>query len=98
MEGMNMTNETIKPMRNMVAIEMIEIDETTKSGLVIARLGEDREQPSTGIVYATGPKATECKQGDKVLFKTGYGAKKHKVNGKDLILIPETEVVGVFEG
>lgn len=89
--------EKITLLRNLVAIEMIEIDETSKGGIVIARLGEDREQPSTGIVYGVGPKAEECKEGDKVLFKTGYGAKKHKVNGKDLIIIPESEVVGVFE-
>lgn len=91
-------SESIKLLRNLVAIEMQEIDETTESGIVIARLGEDKEQPQKGYVRAIGSKCTECKEGQLVIFKAGYGAKKHKVNGMDLIIIPETDVVAIYEG
>lgn len=95
MEGIPMT-EQIKLLRNLVAIRMHEIDETTESGVIIARL-DDKAQPEKGQVVAVGPKATECIVGSEVTFHAAYGKQQHKVNGEDLIIIPETDVLAIYE-
>ena len=63
-----------------------------------------REKPSEGEIIAVGPGALntegkrnpiDVKVGDKVLFSK-YSGDEVKIDGKDLIIIKEEDVIGIL--
>lgn len=97
-----MKKVNIRPLHDRVIIERIE-ERTTASGIVIPETAGDK--PQRGIVKATGPgKRTETgaiqeldvKVGDEVLFGK-YSGTEVKVGGKELLVMSESDIMGVIE-
>ena len=93
-----------KPLHNYVLLERIEEENKTAGGIIIP--DNAREKPSRGRVIATGPGAyTEgamipvtVKDGDVVLFaKWAPSANEIKLDGRDYVLIKETDILGIIE-
>ena len=65
---------TIRPLADRIVIKMVEAEETTKSGIILA--GTAKEKPQVAEVIAVGPGGVvdgkevvmELKVGDKVLI------------------------------
>lgn len=91
----------IRPLHDRVIIERIE-ERTTASGIVIPETAGDK--PQRGLVKAAGPGKTEngalrkldVKVGDTVLFGK-YSGTEVKVDGKDLLVMREEDIMGVIE-
>lgn len=86
----------LKPLHNYVLLERIEEENKTVGGIIIP--DNAREKPSSGKVAAIGndPDMT-VKVGDIVLFaKWAASANEIKLDGKDYILIKETDILGVL--
>jgi len=91
----------IRPLHDRVIIERIE-ERTTASGIVIPETAGDK--PQRGRVAAAGPGKTEngavqkleVKVGDEVLFGKFSGTEV-KVDGKDLLVMREEDIMGVVE-
>ena len=70
---------TIKPLADRVVIKMVEAEETTKSGIILA--GAAKEKPQVAEIMAVGPGGVvdgkeikmEVKVGDKVLISKYAG-------------------------
>jgi chaperonin GroES len=70
---------TIKPLGDRVVIKMIEMEETTKSGIVLP--GSAKEKPQVAEIVAVGPGGIvdgkevtmQVKEGDKVLISKYAG-------------------------
>ena len=61
----------LQPIGDRLIIEIVEIEETTASGLV---LPDSAKEPSTtGTVAAVGEKVESIKTGDKVIFPPNAG-------------------------
>ncbi len=92
-----------KPLHNYVLLERLEEEIKTAGGIIIP--DNAREKPSRGRVIAIGDGAFDggarvpmsVKAGDTVLFaKWASSANEVKIDGKDYVLIKETDILGIL--
>jgi chaperonin GroES len=95
---------TFRPLHSQVAIRRIEAAETTAGGIIIP--GNAQEKPAEGEVIAAGAGTRDAqgvlvplavKAGDRVLFGKWSGTEV-KIDGTDLLIMRETDILGVIEG
>ncbi len=93
-----------KPLHNYVLLERIEEENKPAGGIIIP--DNAKEKPSRGRVIAvgTGTYAGDehipmtVKNGDVVLFaKWAASANEIKLDGKDYVLVKETDILGIIE-
>ena len=93
----------IRPLHDRVIVKRLEEERTTASGIVIP--DSAAEKPDTGEVVAisTGKvlddgssKALDVKPGDKVIFGK-YSGQTVKVDGDELLVMREEDIMGVLE-
>ena len=93
-----------RPLHDRVVIRRIEGEEKTKGGIIIPDTA--KEKPQEGEVIAAGPGARDekgklvpldLKAGDRVLFGKWSGTEV-KIDGEDLLIMKESDVMGVIEG
>ena len=93
---------TIKPLGDRVVIKMIEAQETTKSGIILA--GSAKEQPQIAQIVAVGPGGyvdgkevkMELKVGDNVLISK-YAGTQVKLDGEEYTILSQSDVLAVVE-
>ena len=94
----------IRPLHDRVVVRRIEEDNTSAGGIVIPDTAA--EKPMTGEVLAVGNgkvqdngevRALDVKAGDKVLFGK-YSGTEVKVEGDDVLVMREDDIMGVIEG
>ena len=93
----------IRPLHDRVIVKRLEEVRTTASGIVIPDTAT--EKPDQGEVIAVGPGkkdengkvvALDVKVGDKVLFGK-YAGQSVKVDGQELLVMREEDLMGVVE-
>ncbi len=93
-----------RPLHDRVVVRRIEGEEKTKGGIIIP--DTVKEKPQEGEVIAVGPGARDesgklvpidLKAGDRVLFGKWSGTEV-KIDGEDLLIMKESDVMGVIEG
>ena len=93
-----------KPLGGRVLIEPIEQEEMTAGGIILPETA--KEKPQEGLILAVGPGerdeegkriAMEVKVGDKVLFAK-YSGTEIKMEGKKLLIMRESDLLGLLEG
>jgi chaperonin GroES len=93
-----------RPLHDRVVIRRIEEDEKTAGGIIIPDTA--KEKPSQGEVIAVGPGARndkgeivapDVKAGDVVLFGKWSGTEV-KIDGQELLIMKESDIMGVLEG
>ena len=94
----------IRPLHDRVVIKRMEEERTSPGGIVIPDAAA--EKPIKGEVIAVGNgkllengdvRALDLKKGDKVLFGK-YSGTEVKVDGEDLLVMKEDDVMAVIEG
>jgi chaperonin GroES len=95
----------VRPLQDRVLIKRLEDDtEKTKGGLYIP--DSAKEKPQQGKVMAVGKGRTndegkviplDVKAGDKILFGK-YSGSEIKVDGEELLIMREEDILGVVEG
>lgn len=94
----------IRPLHDRVIIRRMEEERTSPGGIVIP--DSATEKPIKGEVVAVGNgkilengdiRALDLKAGDKVLFGK-YSGTEVKVNGDELLVMKEDEVMAVIDG
>ena len=93
----------IRPLHDRVIVKRVEAERTTASGIVIP--DSAGEKPDQGEVLAIGPGkrddngkqiALDVKVGDRVLFGK-YAGQAVKVDGQEVLVMREEDVMGVLE-
>jgi chaperonin GroES len=93
-----------RPLHDRVVVRRIEGEEKTKGGIIIP--DNAKEKPQEGEVIAVGPGARDetgkvvpldLKAGDRVLFGKWSGSEV-KIDGEDLLIMKESDIMGVIEG
>jgi len=93
-----------RPLHDRVVLKRIEADSKTIGGIIIPDTAQ--EKPSQGEIIAVGPggrdengKLTpiDVKVGDVVLFGKWSGTEV-KIDGQDLLIMKESDIMGVLEG
>jgi len=93
-----------RPLHDRVVVRRLHAEEKTTGGIIIPDTA--KEKPMEGEIVATGPGARnetgtlvalEVKAGDRVLFGKWSGTEV-KLDGEDLIIMKESDLMGVIEG
>ncbi|MCI8441722.1 MAG: co-chaperone GroES [Provencibacterium sp.] len=93
---------TIKPLADRVVIKMVEAEETTKSGIILA--GSAKEKPQVAEITAVGPGGVvegkevkmEVKVGDKVLISK-YAGTQVKVDEVEYTILRQSDILAIVE-
>ncbi len=98
------TATKLRPLGDRVVIEPIPREDMTKSGIVLPDTA--KEKPQEGKVIAVGPGAfdTDGKRiaidvttGDKVLYAK-YAGTEFKLDGEDLLIVSQKDILAIVEG
>jgi chaperonin GroES len=93
-----------RPLHDRVVVRRIEADQKTAGGIIIPDTA--KEKPQEGEILAVGPgardesgklQALDVKVGDRVLFGKWSGTEV-KIGGEDLLIMKESDIMGVLEG
>jgi chaperonin GroES len=93
---------SFRPLHDRVLIRRVENEEKTKGGILIPDTAQ--EKPMEGEIIAAGPGARgedgkvqplDVKAGDRVLFGKWSGT-EIKLEGEELIIMKESDLMGVF--
>ena len=93
---------TIRPLGDRILVEPIEVEETIAGGLVLPETA--KEKPQQGKVLAVGEGrrddsgkriAMDVKVSDRILFAK-YSGTEVKLDGKKLLILKESDVLGII--
>jgi chaperonin GroES len=91
-----------RPLHDRVVVRRVDSEEKTAGGIIIPDTA--KEKPSEGVIEAVGPGARDengkiqpldVKVGDRILFGKWSGTEV-KLDGKDLLIMKETDIMGVI--
>ena len=94
----------IRPLHDRVIVKRLEEERTSPGGIVIPDTAA--EKPMQGKIVAVGNgkiledgqvRPLDVKVGDKILFGK-YSGNEVKVDGEDLVVLREEDVMAVIEG
>ena len=95
----------IRPLHDRVVVRRVEEEQKTAGGIVLP--GNAQEKPTLGEVLAIGNgrildngevRPLDVKVGDTVIFKEGFGVEKQKIDGEEVLIMSETDILAVVEG
>ena len=92
----------LKPLADRVVVKMVEAEETTKSGIILA--GSAKEKPQIAEVIAVGPGAyvdgklipMDVKVGDKVLISK-YAGTEVKLDNQEYTILKQSDILAIVE-
>ena len=92
----------LRPLFDRVVLKSCELEETTRSGLILA--GSAKEKPQMAEVIEVGPGgmvdgkevAMFVKKGDKVIYSK-YAGNEVKLDGVEYIIVRQSDIYAVIE-
>ena len=93
----------IQPLADRILVKALEAQEVTKGGIVLPDTA--KEKPQRGRIVAVGEgklledgtrRQVQVKKGDLVLF-TSYAGTEIKVEGKEYLIMDESDIMAVIE-
>ena len=95
---------TIRPLHHRVILKRTEQETKSAGGIVLT--GSAAEKSTRGEVVAVGKgrlldngdvKPLDVKVGDTVIFSEGYGLKTEKIEGEEVLILSESDILAVVE-
>ncbi|SDG41027.1 co-chaperone GroES [Pelagibacterium luteolum] len=95
---------SFRPLHDRVVVRRVDSESKTAGGIIIPDTA--KEKPSEGVIVSVGAGARDesgkivpldVKAGDRVLFGKWSGTEV-KVGGEDLLIMKESDIMGVIEG
>jgi chaperonin GroES len=92
-----------RPLHDRILVRRFDEEEKSLGGIIIPDTA--KEKPSEGEIVAVGSgtrgedgsiTALDVKAGDRILFGK-YGGTEVKVDGEDLLILCESDVLGIIE-
>ncbi len=91
----------LSPLGDRVVLKQLEVEETTKSGIVLP--GTSKEKPQQAEVIAVGPGgmvdgkevAMQVKVGQKVIYSK-YAGTEVKLDDEEFIIVKQNDVLAVI--
>ncbi|PWC54638.1 co-chaperone GroES [Azospirillum sp. TSO22-1] len=93
-----------RPLHDRVVVRRLAQEEKSKGGIIIPDTA--KEKPQEGEVIAVGPGVRDeqgrvhpldVKPGDRIVFGKWSGS-EIKLDGDDLLVLKESDIIGVYEG
>ncbi|RKF14484.1 co-chaperone GroES [Alginatibacterium sediminis] len=95
---------TIRPLHDRVIIKRKDQESKSAGGIVLT--GSAAEKSTRGEIIAVGKgrilengelQALDVKIGDTVIFNEGYGVKTEKVDGEEVLIMSESDILAIVE-
>ena len=93
---------TVKALGDRVVIKNVEVEETTKSGLILTSTA--KEKPQMAEVLSVGPGGMVDGKEVKMVVKPGqrviyskYAGTEVKIDGEELIIVRQSDILAVVE-
>ncbi|MCW8996805.1 MAG: co-chaperone GroES [Psychromonas sp.] len=95
---------TIRPLHDRVILKRTEQETKSAGGIVLT--GSAAEKSTRGEIIAVGKgrildngevKPLDVKVGDIVIFTEGYGVKSEKIEGQEVLILSESDILAVVE-
>ena len=90
-----------RPLHDRVLVRRIEAEEKTAGGIIIPDTAKEKPQEGEIVAVGTGSKSEDgkvtpldVKAGDRILFGKWSGTEV-KVDGEDLLIMKESDILGV---
>ena len=99
-----MAKSKFRPLHDRVVVKRIDAEAKTKGGIIIPDTA--KEKPSQGEIVAVGPGGRDedgkripidVAPGDRILFGKWSGSEV-KIDGEDLLIMKESDIMGIIEG
>ncbi len=94
---------SFRPLHDRVLVRRIDADEKTAGGIIIPDTAKEKPQRGEIIAVGAGTRTEDGKlvpldvrAGDEVLFGKWSGTEV-KIDGEDLLIMKETDILGVVE-
>ena len=92
----------LNPLADRVVLKMVEVEETTKGGLILT--GNAKEKPSVAEVVSVGPGGMVdgnevemiVKVGDKVITSK-YAGTQVKLDGEEVTIVRQNDILAIVE-
>lgn len=92
----------LNPLADRVVLKSAEVEEITKSGIILT--GSAKEKPVVSEVIAVGPGGVVdgkevkmyVKAGDKVIFSK-YAGTEVKLDGEEFIIVRQSDILAIVE-
>ena len=94
----------IRPLHDREIVERQEVESKSAGGIVLT--GSAAEKSTRGVILAVGKgrilengtvQALDVKVGDTVIFSEGYGTKTEKIDGKEVLILSENDIMAIVE-
>ncbi len=95
---------SIRPLHDRVIIKRQAVESKSAGGIVLT--GSAAEKSTRGVVVAVGNgrilengevRALDVKVGDQVIFSESYGAKVEKIDGEEVLILSESDILAIVE-
>ncbi len=92
----------LKPLADRVILKMVEMEETTKSGIILT--GSAKEKPQIAQVVAVGPGGMVegkevtmyVKEGDRVITSK-YSGTEVKLDSDEFVVVRQNDILAIVE-
>lgn len=97
-----MAQAKFRPLHDRVLVRRASNDEKTAGGIILPESAQ--EKPMEGVVVAVGSghindngdvRPLDVKEGDQIIFSKWAGTEV-KINGEDLMVMKESDIIGVI--
>ena len=94
----------IRPLHDRVIIKRTEVEAKSAGGIVLT--GSAAQKSTRGEVLAVGSgrildsgevKPMAVKVGDQVIFNEGYNVKTEKLDGQEVLILSESDILAIVE-
>ena len=94
----------IRPLHDRVIIKRTEVEAKSAGGIVLT--GSAAQKSTRGEVLAVGSgrildsgevKPMAVKVGDQVIFNEGYNVKTEKLDGQEVLIMSESDILAIVE-
>jgi len=95
---------TIRPLHDRIILKRTEQETKSAGGIVLT--GSAAAKSTRGEVIAVGNgrildngevRPLEVKVGDTVIFSEGYGLKTEKIDGEEVLILSESDILAIVE-
>ncbi len=95
---------SIRPLHDRVIVKRKEAESKSAGGIVL--MGSAAEKSTRAEVIAVGNgrilengevRALDVKVGDQVIFSEGYGVKTEKIDGEEVLILSESDILAIVE-
>jgi chaperonin GroES len=97
------TNMKFRPLYDRILVERVELEETTKGGIILPDTAKEKPQQGKVIAVGQGKRTDdgkiiplEVKAGTMILFGK-YSGSEVKIEGTEYLIMREDDVLGIVE-